>query len=134
VHAGWRGTVASVVLRAFEQMQEQFGAKAERLRAAIGPAANVCCYEVGAEVLDQFRDRFSQAENLFAPTREGHACIDLQTANREQLVSAGVAAERIHCAPLCTMERTDIFFSYRREKAIHGRVGRLMSVIGKTAG
>ncbi len=30
VHAGWRGTVASVVRRAIEQMQEQYGAKARK--------------------------------------------------------------------------------------------------------
>jgi YfiH family protein len=131
VHAGWRGTVASVVRRAIEQMQEQYGAKAENLRAAIGPAANLCCYEVGTEVIEQFTARFPQAQNLFAPTREGHARIDLQTANREQLISAGVARDKIHVAPLCTMERTDLFFSYRREKVVHGRVGRLMSVIGR---
>jgi copper oxidase (laccase) domain-containing protein len=28
------------------------------------------------------------------------------------------------------MDRNDLFFSYRREKQKHGRVGRLMSVIG----
>lgn len=132
VHAGWRGTVASVVRRAIEQMQAQYGAKAENLRAAIGPAANLCCYEVGVEVIEQFTDRFPQSQKLFAPTRDGHARIDLQTANREQLVSAGVEPDRIHVAPLCTMERTDLFFSYRREKAIYGRVGRLMSVIGRS--
>ena len=131
VHAGWRGTVASAVLRAIEQMREQYGAKAENLRAAIDPAANVCCYEVGAEVIEQFGVRFPESRNLLAPTRDGHALIDLQTANREQLISAGVAPDNIHVAPLCTMERTDLFFSYRREKAVQGRVGRLMSVIGR---
>lgn len=131
VHAGWRGTVASVVRRAIEQMQEQYGAESENLRAALGPAANLCCYEVGAEVIEQFTDRFPQSQKLFAATRDGHARIDLQTANREQLISAGVAPDKMHIAPLCTMERTDLFFSYRREKAVHGRVGRLMSVIGR---
>jgi hypothetical protein len=28
------------------------------------------------------------------------------------------------------MDRNDLFFSYRQEKKLHGRVGRLMSVIG----
>ena len=131
VHAGWRGTVASAAQHAIEQMEERFGAKREALRAAVGPAANVCCYEVGVEVIDKFREQFPAGEHLFAPTRDGHARIDLQTANREQLISAGLSENRIHTAPLCTMERTDLFFSYRREKALHGRVGRLMSVIGR---
>jgi copper oxidase (laccase) domain-containing protein len=28
------------------------------------------------------------------------------------------------------MERTDLFFSYRQEKKVYGKTGRLMSVIG----
>ena len=131
VHAGWRGTSASVVKRAIEQLQKEFAVSTANLRAAIGPAANVCCYEVGQEVIDRFKERFSQSDSLLVPTREGHARIDLQRANRDQLMTAGLAAERIHVAPLCTMDRTDLFFSYRREKAIHGRVGRLMSIIGR---
>jgi copper oxidase (laccase) domain-containing protein len=43
-----------------------------------------------------------------------------------------VRPERIHVLPLCTMCRTDLFFSYRNEKKLHGKVGRLMAVIGKT--
>jgi len=48
-----------------------------------------------------------------------------------QLVAAGVNESHIKIAPLCTMCRTDLFFSYRREKNVHGKVGRLMSVIGR---
>lgn len=130
VHAGWRGTSQSIVLSAIKLLQSEYGARAEDLRAAIGPAANSCCYEVGRDVIDQFKERFPGSGHLFAATRDGHARIDLQTANRDQLAGAGVSPERIHIAPLCTMDRNDLFFSYRREKSVHGRVGRLMSVIG----
>lgn len=133
VHAGWRGTSASVVMGAISQLQSEYGAQPEDLRAAIGPAANGCCYEVGREVVKVFKERFPQSDHLFTPTREGRARIDLQSANRDQLVAAGVSADCVHIAPLCTMERTDLFFSYRREKPVHGRVGRLMSVIGTHA-
>jgi YfiH family protein len=132
VHAGWRGTSSSIVMRAIEQLQSEYGTHAEDLRAAIGPAANSCCYEVGDDVIRIFKERFPESDHLLTPTREGHARIDLQAANREQLISAGVSPDRVHLAPLCTMDRTDLFFSYRREKKLLGRVGRLMSVIGKT--
>ena len=131
VHAGWRGTSASILGHAIQELSKHYSTRPEDLRAAIGPAANVCCYEVGAEVIGQFKDRFPQADSLLEPTRDGHARIDLHKSNRDQLISAGVRPERIHLAPLCTMDRTDLFFSYRREKALHGRVGRLMSVIGR---
>src|SRR5262245_28565068 len=45
VHAGWRGTSASIVQRAISELERQYGSRAADLRAAIGPAANACCYE-----------------------------------------------------------------------------------------
>jgi len=132
VHAGWRGTLASIVLKAVAQLKKEYGTDAQDLRAAIGPAAGACCYEVGSEVIEQFKELFPQSDYLLTPTRNGHARIDLHTANRDQLISAGVSPERISVAPFCTMDRNDLFFSYRREKSVHGRVGRLMSVIGRS--
>src|SRR5216110_1969839 len=130
VHAGWRGTSSSIVKLAVQSLKREYGARAENIRAAIGPAANACCYEVGADVINVFKERFSLASDLFTPTRDGHARIDLHSANRLQLLAAGVLEDRIHAAPFCTMDRNDLFFSYRQEKKLHGRVGRLMSVIG----
>lgn len=131
VHAGWRGTLASVAVRAVEQMTTEYKVVPENLRVAIGAAAGPCCYEVGSEVIEAFTERFDNAEKLFTRTSAGHALVDLLSANRDQLLSTGVAAERIHTAPICTMCRTDLFFSYRREKNVHGKVGRLMGVVGR---
>lgn len=131
IHAGWRGTLARIVARTLESMQREYGTRAADVRAAIGPAAGGCCYEVGPDVIDAFRREFAGTDELITPTHGSHARIDIQRANRNQLLEAGLDAEQIHLAPLCTMCRTDLFFSYRREKSIHGRVGRLMSVIGR---
>jgi copper oxidase (laccase) domain-containing protein len=86
---------------------------------------------VGSEVIDAFTERFGSGAELFTTTRPGHARVDLLKANRDQLQSVGVIPERIHTAPICTMCRTDLFFSYRREKSLHGKVGRLMAVVGR---
>jgi YfiH family protein len=131
VHAGWRGTLAEVATKALSQMVRNYNTKPDGVVIAIGPAAGACCYEVGSEVINAFGDRFTNSAELFNPTREDHACVDLIKANRAQLTSAGVNEDRIYSAPLCTMCRTDLFFSYRREKNLHGKVGRLMSVIGR---
>jgi hypothetical protein len=133
VHAGWRGTAGKIVPAALERMREEYGTRAKDVRAAIGPAANVCCYEVGHEVIEIFRSRFTDADQLLVPTRAGHARIDLQRANHQQLTGAGVSSDRIHTAPFCTMCRNDLFFSYRCEKSLYGRTGRLLAVIGRSA-
>lgn len=130
-HAGWRGTLAGIVARTLERMRDEFGTEARDVRAAVGPAALGCCYEVGGEVVEAFREKFKDADTLFKPTREGHALVDLHEANRRQLVAAGVSEERVHLLPLCTMCRTDLFFSYRNDRKVHGRTGRLLSVIGR---
>jgi YfiH family protein len=130
VHAGWRGTLATAVIAGVERLQNDYDTKPENLRVAIGASAGPCCYEVGSEVIDAFTSKFIDGDKLFTPTRPGHALVDLLKANRDQLISTGVLPARIHTAPICTMCRTDLFFSYRKEKSLHGKVGRLMAVIG----
>ena len=131
VHAGWRGTLATAVIAGVERLAKDYDARPQDLRVAIGASAGPCCYEVGSEVIEAFTSKFADGEKLFTPTRPGHAMVDLLMANREQLISTGVKAERIHTAPICTMCRTDLFFSYRKEKSLHGKVGRLMAVVGR---
>jgi polyphenol oxidase len=131
VHAGWRGTLATAVIAGVERLAKEYDAKPENLRVAIGASAGPCCYEVGSEVIEAFSSKFVDGGKLFTPTKPGHALVDLLKANRDQLISTGVKAERIHTAPICTMCRTDLFFSYRKEKNIHGKVGRLMAVVGR---
>ncbi len=131
IHAGWRGTVQSIVINAIEKMIENYGTNPKDLICAIGPAATCKNYEIGQDVIDAFRENFPDSDYLFTPTKENHALIDLHTANNQQLKSIGVLPENIYVAPLCTMERNDLFFSYRVEKKIYGKTGRLMSVIGR---
>lgn len=131
VHAGWRGTAESIVWVAIDKMRTGYGSAPADLKAAIGPAACGRNYEVGREVIEMFTGNFRKSADYFTPTREGHALIDLHAANRDQLLASGVAPANISVAPFCTMERSDLFFSYRREKGDFGRTGRLLSVIGR---
>jgi hypothetical protein len=131
VHAGWRGTAASVAARAAGKMSSIFGSDPSDLICAIGPAACGRDYEVGSEVIKEFARNFRGSETYFSETRPGHALVDLHLANRDQLAAAGVPSENISVSSLCTMERTDLFFSYRMEKKLYGRTGRLLSVIGR---
>ena len=130
VHAGWRGTADSIVVNAVDAMRETYGTNPRDLICAIGAAASGKNYEVGLDVIDAFERKFSTCGNLFRATREGHALVDLHLANKEQLIGVGVAPENIFSAPFCTIERTDLFFSYRVESKLYGKTGRLLSVIG----
>jgi polyphenol oxidase len=109
VHAGWRGTVARIAVRAVEAMRARFGTRPADVHAAIGPGIGKCCYEVGAEVATRFGE-------------QGRGHIDLAAANRLQLGAAGVSPERIYLANLCTMCDRAEFHSYRRDREAAGRL------------
>jgi YfiH family protein len=150
-HAGWRGTVKRIVEKGVGEMRLRFGSRPRDLKAAIGPGIQGCCYEVGAEVREQFEMQFVYATKLFRevverdPVREkypmlfltarapGHSILpkkiflDLVEANRQQLLAVGVLAKSIDASQLCTNCRTDLLFSYRAEK---GKTGRMMGVVG----
>ena len=150
-HAGWRGTVKRIVEKGVGEMRRWLGTLPKNVKAAIGPGIHSCCYEVGAEVRQQFESQFAYAENLFRevkesdPVREkypllfltarapGHGelppqiFLDLVEANRRQLISAGVLKKNISSATPCTACRPDLLFSYRAEKGI---TGRMMAVAG----
>lgn len=131
IHAGWRGTVLSIVKKTVAELGGTFGADPRNMVCAIGPAASGRCYEIGQDVISAFAGNFSAGEKYFSATREGHALVDLHHANADQLIDAGVSADNIYTAPYCTMERTDLFFSYRVEKKKYGKTGRLLSVIAR---
>ena len=109
VHAGWRGTVARIALRALDAMRERFDTAPADVHAAIGPGIGKCCYEVGPEVAEQFGEL-------------GRTRIDLAATNRDQLQVAEVPAERIYVASLCTMCNAADFHSFRRDKDAAGRL------------
>jgi polyphenol oxidase len=131
-HAGWRGTLACIVARTVERMQQLYGSRPQDLRAALGPAISAAVFEVGPETLSQFKDKFDYAEDLISNARpDGKAHLNLNLANIRQLIDCGVREDRIYDSALCTWLRNDLFFSYRRERGHEKPVGRLMGVIGR---
>ena len=131
VHSGWKGTAGNIVTRAVGKLQKEYGADPVNMIAAIGPCASGKNYEVGSDVIDAFAASFRGHETYFTATRAGHALVDLKLANKDLLGAAGVTPSKVFIAPFCTMERTDLFFSYRVEKKLYGKTGRLLSVIGR---
>jgi polyphenol oxidase len=151
VHAGWRGTLARIAAKTLGRMQMEFSTRPADVLAAIGPGISQCCYEVGSDVVKEFAAQFPQAKSWFEGPFDilasgedpnplpwltmmppGHEpplprChLDLKAANAAFLIDAGVSPKNIFVSDLCTSCRTDLFFSYRRERT----TGRMLSVIG----
>jgi YfiH family protein len=127
-HAGWRGTVGGIAGNVVARMVE-LGARAADVRVALGPSIGPCCFEVGDEVVAEFRAALGELPGLVvAGPRRSH--LDLRVATRAMLDRAGVRGEHIDDRPPCTKCEPERFFSYRRD----GKEGGVhMGYIGITA-
>ncbi|MCI4646165.1 MAG: peptidoglycan editing factor PgeF [Hyphomonadaceae bacterium] len=126
-HAGWKGALAGVCASTVSAM-EDLGARADRIKAAIGPAIQQTSYEVGPE----FRARFL-AENpgnsaWFVPGTGDRWQFDLTGYVRAQLVDLGLA--QVACLPHDTCADPAWFSNRRRTHAGEPDYGRNASVIG----
>ncbi len=50
VHAGWRGTLAGIGAKMVRILKTDYGVFPGDVEAAIGPAIDPCCYEIGEDV------------------------------------------------------------------------------------
>jgi YfiH family protein len=108
LHCGWRGLAAGIVERGLAL----FG---QPPHAVLGPAIGPCCYEVGEEVLAEFRELTGVANGRM---------LSLNMVTQRKLMAGGVT--KIDSFPLCTSCRPDLFFSHRRDKGVTGRQAGLV--------
>ncbi len=57
VHAGWKGTVKRISRMTIAKMEECYGTRAEDLRAVIGPGIGPESFQVGAEIVEVFKEQ-----------------------------------------------------------------------------
>jgi len=122
-HASWRCTVSRLTERLAVLMVARFGSDCGQLHAGIGPGVGPDRYQVGSDVFEAAagltgRERFFQV-------RDGRLYFDLWEANRDQLLRIGLRRENIEVARICTVSRTDLFYSRRGEGPDCGRFGLL---------
>ena len=128
IHAGWRGTCARIASTAVETMQREFGTDPRDLVAAIGPSAGPDDYEVSEELRTAFLDAGHRADDVarWFDNRVPRPHLNLWAANSDQLIGAGVPADRIAVCGLSTVSHPGIFDSYR----VHAdRAGRMAGLI-----
>lgn len=122
VHSGWKGTLACILLKAIEKMEECFGTKGEELIAFIGPHNRQCCYEVGEEVISSFKSsEVYKNLNLFKGRN-----LSLISCIKHQLALKKVNESNIYDVDICTFcSKEYSMHSYRKDK----KGGRMFSFI-----
>ncbi len=113
-HAGWRGTVGRIGAVMVQRMAEEFSSKPEDLVVGIGPSIGPECYEVDTPVAEQFlaMEELNPIDFVH-PAANGKYFLDLWECNRRVLMAAGIPAQNISCARLCTKCHSDLLYSHR---------------------
>lgn len=120
VHSGWRGCAGNIIGRTIREMQ-QLGSNPQHLLIGIGAGIQQANYQVDQEVARQFDPVYLKADG------HGRYKLNLQAVILDQIIAEGVPVENIECLNLCTFDREDLFYSYRRDGQ---KSGRMMGLIG----
>lgn len=130
-HSGWKGTWKRIGRVTVEKMHTEYGSNPENIIAVIGPSICRKCYEVGEELLDAFREEFSeeQCQAVFSPGKPGKYQLDLWEANRLILEEAGLMPEHITVSGLCTSCKSDLLWSHRKTKGQRGGLCAFLELV-----
>jgi len=119
VHSGWKGTSKHIAANAVRLMEEKYGSRPQDILIAIGPCICADCYEVGAELKDEFTQMYSKEEldEIFIDPHEDKFKLDLKKAICISLQKAGVRRENIYDTGRCTKEDEELC-SWRRDNPV----------------
>lgn len=132
IHAGWKGTLLNIAGKTVAAMKENYGTKPDNCLAAIAPSIGKCCFETDEDVANLFSNSFkNEFPSKYLQDLQGCISknnkkakynIDLWGINTSHLLQAGIPIENIAATDLCTSCNSDMFYSYRRDKKITGRM------------
>lgn len=124
-HSGWRGTVNNMAQATVDKLREEFGSRPDDIVAFIGPSICASCYEVGADVADNFSAAYGQDAGKVLRLKKETAeekkyYLNLHAANRINLLRAGIPQENIYVTDICTCCNPGLLFSHRASKGKRG--------------
>ena len=114
LHSGWMGTVKQAAVAMIGAMVTRYGSKPSDIRVAMGPSIGTCCFEFGADQIQQFKDLCP--DSVIWKEGKDKPFIDLHLINRVLLEKAGIASSNIDTScTQCTVCHPHLYFSYRRD-------------------
>ena len=129
-HSGWKGTVNKIGKKTVEAMTKEYGTNPADIIAAIGPSICFECYEISADVAEQFKSSFSKeiGDKILYKKNEEKYHLDLWLTNRYILEKAGVLPENISVSEVCTNCNAKLLFSHRASKGERGNLAAFLAL------
>lgn len=125
-HAGWKGTMQRIAARTVGAMTEHYGCRVQDMEVFIGPGIGPCCFEIGHEVAQKVKAELPGRDLL--RNENGRLTWDLARTNFRLLEEIGISADQIDICGLCTACHRDLFFSYRRDSGLTGRMAAVIAL------
>jgi YfiH family protein len=122
IHAGWRGLVGGIITNSFNLLRE----RPNNLLVYLGPAIGPEHFEVGALVYDAFIAKTIENQRAFVPTDNGKYMANIYTLAAIELSALGVKEQQIYGGMHCTYSEQELFYSYRRDNKVTGRLASLI--------
>ncbi|MNV25122.1 Laccase domain protein [compost metagenome] len=125
--------MAKIAAAMVNKMETIYGSHAQDIIAAIGPSIGDCCYEVDDYVMEHVHRLEGDLSKLTetastvelyrtSDTDENKYMLNLKEMNRRIMIKAGILPTHIECTSWCTSCNQDLFFSYRKEDGVTGRM------------
>ncbi len=133
-HAGWRGTLGGIGVEVLRYLHNNFGVDPQEMLVALSPAICRNCYKVDQETAELFGSSGWGSPAYQEPAAEGGFKLDLAAVNREQMATNGIKTENLSLAGLCTSCNRSLFYSYRRDRGITGRMIGFIAIRGQSGG
>jgi len=127
-HSGWKGVMGRIGARTVAEMGRCFNSRPPDIQVLIGPGIQSCCFEIGPELADRVRQEFSAVSSSIIDSRDTVYHWDLPATIRHILKQSGIRQDNIMGCDLCPACRTDLFFSYRKEGGVTGRMAAMIGL------
>lgn len=135
-HSGWKGTVNRIGSKTVKEMAKAFGSKPKDIIAVIGPSICMDCYEVGEEVVLEFKKEFiednrhydEETSPIYVKNQRGRYQLNLWEACRRVLLEAGLSPDNVHISKVCTSCNSQLLFSHRKTKGQRGSLAAFLAI------
>ncbi len=115
VHAGWKGVINKIYIKAINIMKENFSSNPKDLIVCIGPSIRKCCFTSKEENFKKkFTKLFDYSDRYLSYEEDNETFhIDLIEILKTELKKSNIQDDNIYVADICTRCNTNDFFSYR---------------------
>jgi YfiH family protein len=128
IHCGWRSSAQNIIGQTISRLRELYNFNPGKARALMMPSISSMHYQVGKDVYEAFVNSFDNMKRFFNQQGSEKWLFDLRGAALMLLLGTGIDCVNVIDLNLCTFNRPEMFYSYRRDG---NSTGRMYAVIEK---